>query len=141
MTIETKYNYHSLAKHCFTEKRKLINEIPTEKILPQGLQDMLSAQRECMAQANDINNEIIDREMKISNVVLKRYTAEKGNSLKWYEWAMNQNTRESERVLRYAEYTAVIDTNQLDGDVMEIPYGEYKEWWDKNYYCLGVTGL
>jgi hypothetical protein len=48
-----------------------MNEIPIEKLLPQVLQDMLSAQRECMAQANDINNEIIDREMKISNVVLK----------------------------------------------------------------------
>lgn len=36
-----------------------MSEIPTEKLLPQGLQDMLSAQRECMAQANDINNEII----------------------------------------------------------------------------------
>lgn len=91
--------------------------------------------------ANDINNEIIDREMKISNVVLKRYTAEKGKSLKWYEWVMNPNTREGERVLRYAECTAVIDINQLDGDVIETPYEEYKEWWDKNYHCLGVTGL
>jgi hypothetical protein len=129
------------ATDCFAEKRKLMNEIPTEKLLPQGLQDMLSAQRECIAQANDINNEIIDREMKISNVVLKRYTAEKGKSLKWYEWVMNPNTRESERVLRYAECTAVIDINQLDGNVIETPYEEYKEWWDKNYHCLGVTGL
>lgn len=91
--------------------------------------------------ANDINNEIIDREMKTSNVVLKRYTAEKGKSLKWYEWAMNKNTRESERVLRYAEYIAVIDTNQLDGNVMEVPYEEYKEWWDNNCHCLGVAEL
>ena len=36
-----------------------MNEIPTEKLLPQGLQDILNAKRECMAQANDINNEII----------------------------------------------------------------------------------
>lgn len=79
--------------------------------------------------------------MKRSNVKLKRYTAEKGKSLKWYEWVMNPNTRESERVLRYAEYIAVIDTNQLDGDVMEIPTEEYKEWWDNNSYCLGVTEL
>lgn len=54
---------------------------------------------------------------------------------------MNPNTRECEKSLRYAECTAVIDTNQLDGDVMEIPYEEYKEWWDNNYHCLGVTGL
>lgn len=79
--------------------------------------------------------------MKISNVVLKRYTASKGKSLKWYEWAMNPNTREDERVLRYAECTAVIDTNQLDGEVMEISHEEYKEWWDKNCHCLGVAGL
>ena len=79
--------------------------------------------------------------MKASDVALKRYTADKGKSLKWYEWAMNPNTRESDRVLRYAECTAVIDTNQLDGDVMEIPYEEYKEWWDNNYHCLGVAGL
>ena len=91
--------------------------------------------------ANDINNETIDREMKTSNVVLKRYAAEKGKSLKWYEWVMNPDTREYEKVLRYAECTAVIDINQLDGDVMEVLYGEYKEWWDKNYHCLGVTGL
>ena len=79
--------------------------------------------------------------MKISDITLKRYTADKGKSLKWYEWVMNSTTRESERVLRYAEYTAVIDTNQLDGNVMEIPYEEYKEWWDNNYHCLGVAGL
>lgn len=79
--------------------------------------------------------------MKISNVILKRYTAEKGKSLKWYEWVINPNTRESERVLRYSECTAVIDTNQLDGDVMEIPHDEYKEWWDNNHYYLGLTGL
>ena len=53
-----------------------MNEIPTEKLLPQGLQDMLSAQREYMAQANDINNKIIDREMKTLHLPLKA---------KWYE--------------------------------------------------------
>ena len=79
--------------------------------------------------------------MKISNVLLKRYTAEKGKSLKWYEWVINPNTRENERVLRYSECSAVIDINQLDGNVVEIPYEEYKEWWDKNYHCLGLTGL
>ena len=83
----------------------------------------------------------IDREMKISNVKLKRYTAGKGKSLKWYEWVINPNTRENESVLRYSEYIAVIDTNQLDGDVMEVPYGEYREWWDNNCHCLGVTEL
>lgn len=40
-----------------------MNEIPTEKLLLQGLQDMLSAHRKYTAQANDINNEIIGREM------------------------------------------------------------------------------
>lgn len=91
--------------------------------------------------ANDINNKIIDREMKKSNVKLKRYTAGKGKSLKWYEWVINPNTRENERVLRYAEYIAVIDTNQLDGNVMEVPYGEYREWWDNNCHCLCATEL
>lgn len=77
--------------------------------------------------------------MKTSDIVLKRYTADKGKSLKWYEWVVNYDTREIERVVRYAEYTAVIDTNQLDGDVMEIPCEEYKEWWDNNnYHCLGI---
>ena len=53
-----------------------MNEIPTEKLLPQGLQDILSAQRECIAQANDIHNEIIDREMKTLHLPLKA---------QWYE--------------------------------------------------------
>ena len=53
-----------------------MNEISTEKLLPQGLQDILNAKRECMAQANDINNEIIDREMKTLHLPLKA---------KWYE--------------------------------------------------------
>ena len=79
--------------------------------------------------------------MKKSNVALKRYTAGKGKSLKWYEWVMNPNTRECERALRYAECTAVINTNQLNGDVMEIPYEEYKEWWDNDYPRLGEAGL
>ena len=79
--------------------------------------------------------------MNISDIALKRYTADKGKSLKWYESLMNPNTRECERVLHYSECTAVIDTNQLIGDVMEIPYEEYKEWRDNNYHCLEVTGL
>lgn len=53
-----------------------MSDNPTEKLLPKGLQDILSAMRECMAQANDINNEIIDREMKILHLPLKA---------KWYE--------------------------------------------------------
>ena len=79
--------------------------------------------------------------MKQIDIELRRYTAEKGKSLKWYVWVVNPDTRERERVLRYAECTAVIDINQLDGDVMEIPYEEYKEWWDNNHHCLGVIGL
>ena len=102
-------------------------EIPIEKLLSQDLQDMISVYRECMVQTNDVNNEIINRGMKTSDITLKRYTASKGKSLKWYEWVINPNTRESERVLRYAECTAVIDTNQLDGEVLEIPQEEYKE--------------
>lgn len=39
-------------------------ETPLNELLPQGHQDMLKAVHECMAQVNDINNEIIDREMK-----------------------------------------------------------------------------
>lgn len=39
-----------------------MSEIQTEKLLPQGLQDILSAHRKYTAQANDINNEIIERE-------------------------------------------------------------------------------
>ena len=69
-----------MARDSFTEKRKGMSETPTEKLLPQGLQDMLSAHRKYTTQANDINNEIIDREMKTSNVVLKRYTASKGKT-------------------------------------------------------------
>lgn len=79
--------------------------------------------------------------MKQIDIEQRRYTASKDKSLKWYEWVMNPNTRERDRVLRYSEYTAVIDTNQLAGEVMEIPYEEYKEWWDNNHHCLGVTGL
>ena len=79
--------------------------------------------------------------MTISDIALKRYTASKGKSLKWYECVINPNTRERDRVLRYSECTAVIDINQLDGEVMEIPYEEYKEWWDNNRHCLGVIGL
>lgn len=50
-------------------------------------------------------------------------------------------TREEEKQLAYREERAEAAINQLDGDVMEIPYEEYKEWWDNNYHCLGVIGL
>ena len=48
-----------------------MSEITTEKSLPQGWQDMLSAHRKYTTQANDINNEIIDREMKTLHLPLK----------------------------------------------------------------------
>ena len=57
------------------------------------------------------------------------------------EKAANEIKQIHGKCIGYSEYTTVIDTNQLDGDVMEIPYEEYKEWWDNNYHCLGVTGL
>lgn len=53
-----------------------MNNTPTEKLLPQGWQDMLSAHRKYTTQANDIHNEIIDREMKTLHLPLKA---------KWYE--------------------------------------------------------
>lgn len=52
-----------------TNNTILMNEIPAENLLPQGLQDMLSAHRKYTAQANDINNEIIDRKIKASDWV------------------------------------------------------------------------
>ena len=67
-----------------------MNEIPTEKLLPQGLQDILSAQRECMAQANDIHNEIIDREMKTLHLPLKA---------QWYEMIESGVKTEEYRIL------------------------------------------
>ena len=67
-----------------------MNEIPIEKLLPQGLQDILNAQRECMAQANDINNEIIDRIMKTLHLPLKA---------KWYEMI--------ESLIKGAEYRGI----------------------------------
>lgn len=67
-----------------------MSDTPTEKLLPQGLQDILSAQRECMAQANDIHNEIIDREMKTLHLPLKA---------KWYEMI--------ESLIKGAEYRGI----------------------------------
>ena len=67
-----------------------MNEIPIEKLLPQGLQDILSAQRECMAQTNDINNEIIAREMKTLHLPLKK---------EWYEMI--------ESLIKGAEYRGI----------------------------------
>lgn len=68
-----------------------MNEIPTEKLLPQGLQDMLSAHRKYTAQANDINDEIIDREMKTIHLPLKA---------KWYEMIESGVKREEYREVK-----------------------------------------
>lgn len=59
--------------------------------------------------------------MKISNIVLKRYTAEKGRSLKWYEWVMNPDTREYEKVLRYVECTATDSEEKIQKVTMTYP--------------------
>ena len=67
-----------------------MSDTPTEKLLPQGLQDMLSAHRKYTSQANDINNEIIDREMKTLHLPLKA---------KWYEMI--------ESLIKGAEYRGI----------------------------------
>lgn len=83
-----------------------MNEIPTEKLLPQGLQDWLNAKRECMAQANDINNEIIDREMKTLHLPLKA---------QWYEMIDSGEKTEEYREIkpywekRLVDYKAVVE--------------------------------
>lgn len=50
---------HSACACSINNKETSLNQL-----LPQRDQDMLKAVYECMAQANDINNEIINREMK-----------------------------------------------------------------------------
>ncbi len=40
-------------------KKEKMDEIQTEKLIPQEFQDMLSAHHKCATQANDINNKII----------------------------------------------------------------------------------
>jgi hypothetical protein len=68
-----------------------MSDIPTEKLLPQGLQDMLSAHRKYTSQANDINNEIIDREMKTLHLPLKA---------KWYEMIESGEKTEEYREIK-----------------------------------------
>lgn len=79
--------------------------------------------------------------MKQQAVELIRFTASEGHSLKWMEKVIHPQTRKEETVLRYSEYTAVIDVNKLVGDVKEIPIVEYKEWYENLKYNLGISSL
>ena len=77
--------------------------------------------------------------MKRQDVNYVRFTASDGKSLQWKEkmWDYNQN-KEVEEVM-YAQKTTIIDINQLIGEVKEIPYEVYQEWYDNNSFNLGYA--
>ena len=88
-----------------------MNEIPTEKLLPQGLQDILNAKRECMAQANDINNEIIDREMKTLHLPLKA---------QWYEMIENGVKTEEYREIKPYYMQRLLKYGNVWGSIKDV---------------------
>lgn len=65
--------------------------------------------------------------MEVKEVNLKRFVAKEGKALKWKVKSWLYNESKPTEGYRWSPYDAVIDINELIGEVEEIPFEQYKE--------------
>lgn len=74
--------------------------------------------------------------MKIIDTNFKRFIASEGMALKWTEERWSYPNKCYEPTLAYSEQEALIDQNNIIGNVEEVPLSEFKEWSKDKCYCI-----
>lgn len=77
--------------------------------------------------------------MEKKKVNFVRYTSSEGMSLKWKEFGYDYQKKKMEESTRWEEKDAIIDENNLIGEVEEIPYSQYLE--ETKHCAFGSIGF
>ena len=65
--------------------------------------------------------------MEVKETNFKRFIASEGMALKWKQECYNYHDKKPEEGFMWSAYDAIIDMNNLIGEVEEIPYSQYEE--------------
>ena len=74
--------------------------------------------------------------MEIKDTNFKKVIASEGMAVKWYENRWNHLHKRYEVSESYSPYDALIDMNEVVGEVTEVPMSEYNEWAKDKCYGL-----
>ena len=77
--------------------------------------------------------------MEVKDVNFRRVVASKGMALKWKVKAWDYCKQEATEGFIWSPYDAVIDLNEIIGEVEEIPFSQYEE--ETKHCCLGWGGI
>ena len=88
---------------------------------------------------NDIVAGFIYWIMEVKDVNFKRVVASKGMALKWKVNSWDYWKQEATEGVIWSPYDAVIDFNNIIGEVEEIPFSQYEE--ETKHCCLGWGGI
>lgn len=77
--------------------------------------------------------------MEVKDVNFKRFIADEGMALKWREKSWNYKDNNVCDFPRWSPYCAIIDINNIVGDVEEITMEQYDE--ETKNCCVGFAGF
>ena len=77
--------------------------------------------------------------MEVKDVNFKRFVASKGMALKWKVKAWDYCKQEATESYIWSPYDAVIDLNEIIGEVEEIPFSQYEE--ETKHCCIDWSGI
>lgn len=77
--------------------------------------------------------------MEVKDVNFKRFVASEGMALKWKVKAWDYCKKEATEGFVWSPYDAVIDLNEIIGEVEEIPFSQYKE--ETKHCCIDWGGI
>lgn len=76
--------------------------------------------------------------MKVENVEFKRFTPCENMALRWKEKYWNNYEKKIEVMTLYSSVSAVIDINNLEGEVEEITFDQYMK---ESPYCCSIPNI
>lgn len=77
--------------------------------------------------------------MEIKDVNYKRFVASEGMALKWKVKSWDYCKQNATERFVWSPYEALIDLNNIIGEVEEIPFSQYKE--ETKHCCVELGGL
>jgi len=73
--------------------------------------------------------------MEVKDVNFKRFIADEGMALKWKVKSWNYRENKSTEGFRYSPYEALVDINEVVGNVEEITMEQYNEETKDCAFC------
>lgn len=77
--------------------------------------------------------------MEIKDVNLKRFVASSGMALRWKVKLWDYCEQKATEGFHWSPYEALIDLNDIIGEVEEIPLSQYKE--ETKHCCIELGGV